>query len=87
MSLDSVRSWATEEVIDTWKALFFGDPTYHGQHFLQLLDTKGNLLKPSYLGGGSSLSVVGSSSGLGTAGWTGSTGDLGIGDGDLLGYG
>ena len=35
----------------------------------------------------SSLSVVGSSSGLGTAGWTGSTGDLGIGDGDLLGYG
>ena len=58
MSLDSVRSWATEEVIETWKALFFRDPTYRGQHFLQLLDTKGNLLKPSYLGGGSWLSQV-----------------------------
>ena len=37
----------------------------------------------------SSLSVVGSSSGSGSgvAGWIGSAEDLGIGDGDLLGYG
>ena len=35
----------------------------------------------------SSHSVFGSNSGSGTAGWIGSTGDLGIGDGDLLGYG
>ncbi len=58
MSLDSVRSWATEEVNATWRHLFFRDPTYRGQQFLQLLDTKGNLIKPSYLAGGSWLSQV-----------------------------
>ncbi len=41
-----------------WRHLFFHDPTYRGQQFLQLLDTKGNLIKPSYLAGGSWLSQV-----------------------------
>ncbi len=32
--------------------------TYRGQQFLQLVDTKGNLIKPSYLASGSWLSQV-----------------------------
>ena len=58
LSLDSVRSWATEEVNETWRRMFFRDPSYAGRNFLQLRDTKGNTLKPSYLAGGTWLSQV-----------------------------
>ena len=52
LSLDSVCSWATEEVNETWRCMFFCNSSYASWNFLQLQDTKGNTLKPSYLAGG-----------------------------------
>ena len=47
-----------DEVNETWRRMFFRDPSYAGRNFLQLRDTKGNTLKPSYLAGGTWLSQV-----------------------------
>ncbi len=58
LTYDSVRSWATDEVNETWRRTFFRDPSYAGRQFLNMRDTKGNTLKPSYFSGGTWLSAV-----------------------------
>ncbi len=58
LTYDSVRSWATDEVNETWRHAFFRDPSYAGRQFLNMRDTKGNTLKPSSLSGGTWLSAV-----------------------------
>ncbi|KJA12527.1 hypothetical protein HYPSUDRAFT_210435, partial [Hypholoma sublateritium FD-334 SS-4] len=53
MTLDSLRKYVTDRCNAEWRQLFFRDPTFAGRQFLQLLDLDNNLIKPSYLKGGS----------------------------------
>ncbi len=36
LTYDSVRSWATDEVNETWRRTFFRDPSYAGKQFLNM---------------------------------------------------
>ena len=53
MTLDSLRKYATDQCNAEWRQLFFRDPSEAGRQFLQLLDLDDNLVKPSYIKGGS----------------------------------
>ncbi|KJA13170.1 hypothetical protein HYPSUDRAFT_1080581, partial [Hypholoma sublateritium FD-334 SS-4] len=53
MTLDSLHKYATDRCNAEWRQLFFRNPTFASRQFLQLLDLDNNLIKPSYLKGGS----------------------------------
>ncbi|KJA20098.1 hypothetical protein HYPSUDRAFT_142665 [Hypholoma sublateritium FD-334 SS-4] len=64
MTLDSLRKYATDRCNAEWGQLFFRNPTFAGQQFLQLLNLDDNLIKPSYLKGGSWIPVAKASTSL-----------------------
>jgi hypothetical protein len=57
-SLDYMRKSITQSALDSWTTAF-QDEKYHGSWFLQLKDTKGNALTPTYANGGTWLKSVG----------------------------
>jgi hypothetical protein len=48
----------TQSALDLWTTMF-QDEKYHGSRFLQMKDTKGNALAPTYANGGTWLKLVG----------------------------
>jgi hypothetical protein len=57
-SLDYMRKSITQSALDSWTTMF-QDEKYRGSRFLQIKDTKGNALAPSYANGGTWLKSVG----------------------------
>ena len=56
--LDSMRKRITQSALDSWTTMF-QDEKYQGSRFLEMKDTKGNKLAPTYTNGGTWMKLVG----------------------------